>query len=328
MPRVLHPLVSSGQQNVWVHVAVGIVRNAAGEVLLTRRPDHVHQGGLWEFPGGKVETGETVEIALGRELREELGIQVRVARPLIRVRHAYPDKGVLLDVWCVAEYNGQPSGQEGQPLVWAVPQALPSYTLPAADRPIINAVRLPAEYLITGAPANSPERFLRRLERALQRGIALVQLRAKPLCETALLDLYQQAQVLGRRYGVPILLNGSPVQADRVNADGIHLSAARLRRLDRRPLPLDRWVAASCHDRAELHQACRIGVDFAVLSPVNVTASHSEATPIGWKSFQAWVAEANIPVYALGGMTPADLVQAWHHGAQGIAAIRAFWESE
>lgn len=327
MTRLLHPLGSFGKRDACVHVAVGIVRNGAGEVLLTRRPDHVHQGGLWEFPGGKVETGETVETALVRELREELGIHVCTARPLIRIRHAYSDKGVLLDVWCVVKYSGQPAGLEGQPLAWAAPQALPRYALPAADRPIINALRLPGEYLITGAPVASRERFLRRLERALQRGVALVQLRAKELGETALLDLYQEAQILGRRYAVSVLLNGSPAQADRVNADGIHLTAACLRLLDRRPLPEDRWVAASCHNRAELRHACRLGVDFAVLSPVKATASHREAMPIGWKGFQALAEEANIPVYALGGMTPADLEQAWRHGAQGIAAIRAFWES-
>ena len=323
----LLPSQSLDRRNAWIHVAVGIVRNAAGEVLLTRRPNHVHQGGLWEFPGGKVETGETVETALVRELHEELGIQVGATRPLIRIRHAYSDKNVLLDVWCVVEYNGQPRGLEGQPLAWAAPQVLSRYALPAADRPIINALRLPAEYFITGAPVNSPERFLRRLERVLQRGIALVQLRAKELEETALLDLYQQAQVLGRHYGVPILLNGSPALGDRVNLDGIHLPAAYLRLLDRRPLPIDRWVAASCHNNEELRHARRIGVDFAVLSPVKVTASHSGVLPIGWKRFQELVGEANIPVYALGGMTPADLELARRYGAQGIAAIRAFWES-
>jgi 8-oxo-dGTP diphosphatase len=225
------------------------------------------------------------------------------------------------------EYCGRPWGLEGQPLAWVTPQALPRYALPAADRPIINALRLPAEYLITGASVDSPERFLRRLERALQRGVALVQLRAKELHETMLLDLYQEAQILGKRYGVPILLNGSLAQADKVNADGVHLTAARLRVLDSRPLPVDRWVAASCHNRAELRHACRIGVDFAVLSPVKATASHREAIPLGWKGFQALAEEANIPVYALGGMTSADLEQAWHHGAQGIAAIRAFWDN-
>src|SRR5512144_1803975 len=116
-----------------VRVAVGILCNARGEVLLTRRPEHVHQGGLWEFPGGKVEAAETIQAALRRELHEELGITVLSARPLIRIRHAYPDKRVLLDVWRVDRYLGEPRGLESQPLRWAAPEALNRLHFPAAD---------------------------------------------------------------------------------------------------------------------------------------------------------------------------------------------------
>ena len=91
-----------------VHVAVGVLFNACGEVLITRRPDHLHQGGLWEFPGGKVEPGEQVRTALERELKEELGVEVLDARPLIRIHHVYDDRQVLLDVWRIKDYAGQP----------------------------------------------------------------------------------------------------------------------------------------------------------------------------------------------------------------------------
>lgn len=124
-----------------VHVAVGIVTAETGAVLITRRPEHVHQGGLWEFPGGKVEMGETVAAALGRELYEELGITVQVAEPLLQIRHPYPDKTVLLDVWRVVRYQGQPHGREGQPLAWVSPTELDRFTFPAADEPIIAALR-------------------------------------------------------------------------------------------------------------------------------------------------------------------------------------------
>lgn len=124
-----------------VHVAVGIVTDAAGAVLITRRPEHVHQGGLWEFPGGKVELGETVTAALSRELDEELGITVQTAAPLLQVRHAYPDKEVLLDVWRVMAYRGEPQSREGQPLAWVLPTELERFTFPAADEPIIAALR-------------------------------------------------------------------------------------------------------------------------------------------------------------------------------------------
>jgi len=309
-----------------VHVAVGILFNAQGEVLLTRRPEDVHQGGLWEFPGGKVEAAETIQAALRRELREELGIKVLSARPLIRVRHAYPDKRVLLDVWRIERYRGEPRGLEAQPLRWAAPEVLNRLSFPAADVPIINALRLPSLYLITGDPADRPAVFLYRLERALEQGIRLLQLRARQLSEPALLDLYRQAQTLARRYEATLLLNGGPEQALAVQADGVHLSAPRLLALHSRPLPADRRVAASCHTEAELRHASRLGLDFVVVSPVRRTSSHPETPPLGWEGLRALTETANLPVYALGGMTPADLEQAWRHGAQGIAAIRSLWD--
>ncbi len=124
-----------------IRVAVGIIADANGAILITRRPDHVHQGGLWEFPGGKVEADETVETALRRELHEELGIAVQAVEPLLRVRHSYPDKTVVLDVWRVTAYHGEPHGREGQPLAWALPEKLADFTFPAADEPIIARLR-------------------------------------------------------------------------------------------------------------------------------------------------------------------------------------------
>lgn len=120
-----------------VHVAVGVIADPAGAILIARRPDHAHQGGRWEFPGGKVEVDETVATALQRELREELGITVQAAEPWLQVRHAYPDKTVLLDVWRVTAWRGEPHGREGQPLRWASPAELTDFPFPAADEPII-----------------------------------------------------------------------------------------------------------------------------------------------------------------------------------------------
>jgi 8-oxo-dGTP diphosphatase len=312
-------------KNGFLHVAVGALINPGGEVLITRRPEHVHQGGLWEFPGGKVELGENVEAALTRELREELGTDVASMRPLIRVHHAYTDKTVLLDVWRIDRYHGEPRGLEGQPLRWVTPQALAEYDFPAADVPIINALRLPTEYAITSEPGDQLKVFLRHLENVLTRGIRLIQLRAKYLSEDDLLTLYQTAQRLTKPYGARLLLNGSPAQARALDVDGLHLTTAQLMVLDTRPLPADRWVAASCHNLEELRQASRIGVDFAVVSPVRTTPSHPDVQPLGWQGLQALTEMAALPIYALGGMTMADVDQAWHHGGQGIAAVRALW---
>lgn len=123
-----------------VHVAVGVVIDAHDRILVARRPQHLHQGGLWEFPGGKVEAGEPVIDALRRELREELAIDVIDAEPLIEVEHDYGDKAVLLDVWRVTAFRGEPDGREGQPWRWIARGELENLPFPAANIAIIEAL--------------------------------------------------------------------------------------------------------------------------------------------------------------------------------------------
>jgi 8-oxo-dGTP diphosphatase len=123
-----------------VHVAVGVVCDAQNRILIAQRPQHVHQGGLWEFPGGKIEPGESVEQALARELAEELAIEIGVGQPLLQVEHDYGDKAVLLDVWWVREFTGEPHGREGQLWRWASVTELALLPFPAANQPIIAAI--------------------------------------------------------------------------------------------------------------------------------------------------------------------------------------------
>ncbi len=124
-----------------VHVAVGVILDGDRNILLSLRADNAHQGGLWEFPGGKVEPAESLEIALRRELKEELDILPLRTSPLIEVSHDYGDKSVLLDVHLVWEFSGTPRGLEGQPLAWVAPAELPGYDFPAANLPIVEAVQ-------------------------------------------------------------------------------------------------------------------------------------------------------------------------------------------
>lgn len=123
-----------------VHVAVGVVLDGDRKVLITRRAPGAHQGGLWEFPGGKVEAGESVTVALTRELREELGIAIARTSALLEVHHDYGDKTVMLDVHVVWEYSGEARPLENQPMAWVAPQELTRYAFPAANRPIVAAV--------------------------------------------------------------------------------------------------------------------------------------------------------------------------------------------
>ena len=305
-----------------IHVAAAVIVNARGEVLISLRHAQAHQGGLWEFPGGKVEDGEDVQAALARELHEELGIDVEAARPLIRIPHRYPDKSVLLDVWRVMAFHGEPHGREGQPVQWVAPERLRDFAFPAANQPIITAARLPDRYLITPEPAAD---FLDRLERAFAAGIRLLQLRVKTLDERAYAGLAREVCARARAWNAQVLLNADPARVSEVGAAGVHLTAQRLLGLSQRPLSHDYWVAASCHTAQELAQAARIGCDFVVLGPVQPTASHPGAAHLGWSGLHALCDTCALPVYALGGMTVADLDTAWRAGAQGIAAIRGLW---
>ncbi len=171
-----------------VHVAAAVIRGEDGRILIARRADSQHQGGLWEFPGGKVESGEDVETALARELREELGIEVGASRPLIQVSHDYPDKQVLLDVREVTAFSGQPHGAEGQPLAWVSPRELPQYSFPEANTPIVAAARLPDRYLITPDGLETPQ-LLRGIQKAVADGIRLIQLRAPDMYDPQYRDV-------------------------------------------------------------------------------------------------------------------------------------------
>ena len=308
-----------------IHVAAAVIRGKDGQILIAKRCDDKHQGGLWEFPGGKVEAGETAQAALARELEEELGILVTTARPLIQVRHDYPDKHVLLDVWDVSAFTGEPHGAEGQPLAWVSAKQLSEYEFPAANRPIVAAARLPEHYLITPEGLSGPQ-LLRGIQAALKSGIRLLQLRAPAMFDAQYRDIAVDA--LGLCAGKAQLMLKGPLEwLGDFPAAGWHLTAQQLRELSAggRPFPSERWLAASCHSADELALAAQMGVDFITLSPVQATQTHPEAQPLGWAQVAELLQGFNQPAYLLGGVTPANVEQAWQVGAQGVAGIRAFW---
>lgn len=307
-----------------LHVVAAALLNGNGEVLLARRHRDAHQGGLWEFPGGKLEADESVTQGLQRELHEEIGIEIGAWRPLIRVRHAYPDRDVLLDVHLVSAWQGEPHGRENQPLAWVPVDELSAYPMPPADGPIVSALRLPSDYLITPPQIDDQGGFLDALSRCLGKG-AMLQLRLFDLSPSEHLAFGRTVCRRAHARGACVLLNGTPLDAMGMGADGVHLNSRRLAETTERPLGEGLLVAASCHTLEELRRAESIGCDFAVLSPVLPTRSHPDAEPLGWERFASWVDRVNLPVFALGGMRVAQRELAWDHGAQGIAGIRGLW---
>jgi 8-oxo-dGTP diphosphatase len=313
--------VSRRRPRRFLHIAAGALRDARGRILVCQRPAHKLYPGEWEFPGGKVERGEDARAALCRELREELGIGVRACRPLIRLRHVYPELSVDLDTWLVTAWDGEPRSSEHPAAAWVRPDELPRWPLLAADRPIVNALRLPEHYVFTPPSPEGPE-LLRRLD-GLPRG--LLRLRW-PAAGAASYGAWVRDHAPAiREVCAGLMVDRHASHVRRFRADGFHATAAALRRLRRRPVPRDCWFAASVHSAAELARARRLGADFVVLGPVNPTATHPGARALGWARFARLARHAGLPVYAIGGLGPEDLDQAFAHGAQGVAGISAYW---
>lgn len=306
-----------------VDVAAAVVQRQDGSFLLAQRPPGKVYAGYWEFPGGKIEPGETPAAALKRELEEELGvIAVRIYPWLTRV-YAYPHATVRLHFQRVVQWLGEPQSREAQAFAWQFPARLDVGPMLPANAVILKALQLPAQYAITNATVVGEKVALARLESALSRGLKLVQVREKGY-DPAMLERFAREVVSRcRRHGAMVMVNGETALAAAVAANGVHLTAKKLMEMANRPhLP---WCAASCHDRREIEQAETLGLDFIVVGPVKATPSHPGARPLGWQHFHSLAADVSIPVYALGGMRVGDLDEAWRHGAHGVAMLSGAW---
>lgn len=304
-----------------LQVAVGVIKNATGHVLISLRGQSLPQGGCWEFPGGKIEAGETAEQALARELKEEVDITVLAATPLITIKHRYPERAVQLNVFLVERFSGEAKSCEGQPVKWVGVDELAHYSFPAANQPIIAAAQLPPYYAILD---DADERqLLINLQKILNRGVKLIQARLKNLPGQAVKNFISYAYPVCRQQRAVLLINSAVENAAEVTVDGIHLTSRHLMASVKRP-ENRLWVAASCHNLQELQHAQKLGVDFAVLAPVQATGTHPDTDALGWMQFTGLVSTVNLPVYALGGLSASDLDRAKQAGSQGIAGIRAF----
>jgi 8-oxo-dGTP diphosphatase len=308
-----------------VEVAAAVLQKTDGTFLLAQRPVDKIWAGYWEFPGGKVEPGETARHALVRELHEELGVDVVTAYPWITRVFTYPHATVRLHFFRVTEWHGELHPHEGQQFAWQhLPEVSVSPILPA-NAPVLRALSLPVAYAISNAAELGMEEFLRRLHSRLDAGLRLVQLREKALAREELCGLAQRMLAMMQPYGAKLILNAGIELAQEVGADGVQLTSAQLSSLAQRPA-LD-WCGASCHNAEELRRAESLGCDFALLSPVLPTQSHPGESTLGWEKFAEISAGCSIPVYSLGGMTQDSMQTAWQHGAHGIALLRQAWLS-
>jgi 8-oxo-dGTP diphosphatase len=314
-----------------IHVAVAILQKKNGDFLLASRPQGKGWAGWWEFPGGKIEEGEAPEHALTRELQEELGVTPTDVQTWILRNYYYPAthdaeaKTVQLHFFFVWAWEGDVQPLEGQTLAWQSPKHIQVAPILPANAPIMHALALPDIYAISNVEEMGKGPFLKALALALNQGLQLLQIREKHLNDDALSSLTHEILTLCAPYETKVLLNADIAIARKLGVHGIHLNSVSLMQMHEKPSNL--LVAASCHDANQLAKAEQLMLDFAVLSPVLQTRSHPSATTLGWTQFKQLLMHTSLPVYALGGMMPADLPTALHCGARGIAMQRGAWQS-
>lgn len=307
-----------------IDVAVGVLITPEGQVLLGDRPDGKPWAGWWELPGGKLEAGESVMQALSRELEEELGIELTDATPWVTYVHHYPTTTVRLYFCRVTGWRGAPKSLEQQQLKWvdiATATELPDL-LPAAYPPL-RWLQLPTTYLISSvqSAAGLPA-FMDKLQLAMRQGIKLVQWREPGWQGSDMLAAFEQVKTLCHAHGAKLLINSAHEQSFWALADGVHFRATDANTHAKRPETLaGKLVGVSTHNEQELAVAREFGADFVVLGPVLPTASHPGAPTLGWDEFDRLNRLAGLPVFAIGGQSPATLAKAQSLGAHGVAGI-------
>ncbi|MEO8165844.1 MAG: Nudix family hydrolase [Betaproteobacteria bacterium] len=308
-----------------VDVAAAVIEQADGRFLLTQRPVGKVYEGYWEFPGGKVEPGESVAEALDRELREELGIDVQLAYPWITRVYTYRHATVKLHFYRVVSWRGDPHPRENQSLAWQCNRDLTVSPILPANAPILKALSLPTRLGITCASELGISGALTKLQRALAGGLRLVQVREPNLDPGVRKDFAARVTAGVRKVNGIVMIN-SDIQLAMALGAGLHLpSKALLSTLSR---PDFEWCSASCHNVEELAKAGELGLDFVLLGPVKPTPSHVDSPALGWSNFANMIRSYPLPVFALGGLRPCDLDQARRAGAHGIALMRAAWASD
>ncbi len=312
----------------FVEVAAAVMLRADGrQFLLAQRPPGKVYAGYWEFPGGKVEPGESVRDALVRELHEEMGITVTACYPWLTRVFTYPHATVRLHFWRVTAWTGKigiSAPLEHSAVAWQA-RGEPATVAPIlpANGPILKGLSLPDTLLISMAAESGTQAWLERLERRLQAGPPpLIQVRDKTLAVAERAAFARAVVELAHRHGAPVVINDDPELARACGADGIHLSATALAACSERPDFT--WVGASCHTAAEIARAGELELDYAVLGPVMETPTHPHDPGIGWRRFADYREGNPMPVFALGGMRETLRESALLHGAHGIALMRGW----
>lgn len=353
-------MIEPGKSKV-LDVAVGvIIRN--DQVLISWRNAAQHQGSRYEFPGGKIDAGESPEQGLRRELNEELGITVERSIRAQQLTFKYPEKTVRLHIFKVTGFSGEPVGQEGQPVLWVNKEDLPQYQFPDANAPILRMVYLPERYLISfeliglelisqevteqqkkakQLLLNPDQELTEIIEQWLNFHIRQVPQQAWLYVRVPQASPQDYAHIIkalaAKRPDLKLMVMYRHLAYLAENIDrasqlinGIHLSQQDLMQCHDPlilpfGLPANLYRVAACHDQASIDKANQLKLDAILLSPLHATATHQSGTSLGWLHWQQLCSGSHLPVYALGGVQPHELGQIQNHGGFGVAGIRAFY---
>jgi 8-oxo-dGTP diphosphatase len=302
-------------------VAAAVIERP-GEFLLAQRPEGKPYPGYWEFPGGKIEAGEDARAALARELKEELDIDVRESSPWITRVYTYTHATVRLHFFRVTKWEGEPKPLEDQDIRWQRVGAADVSPMLPANAPVLAALALPAVMIVSNAHEMGVDRWIARLAERVVDEKVLVQIREKQANAQQVQHILSRALAHTEPFGSRVVVNSASGRFPQ--CDGIHLTAKAL--MESAARPEGALVGASCHDERELAKAEQLGVDYAVLGPVKRTASHPDATPLGWDRFAALARDRAMPIYAIGGFTRADMAEARRNGAHGVALLSAAFD--
>ncbi|MEO1890251.1 MAG: Nudix family hydrolase [Candidatus Thioglobus sp.] len=304
-----------------IKAVVGVLRNESGQILIAKRQDHQFMAGFWELPGGKIESDETTEETIIRELNEELGVKVNTLSLHQTMQHTYADRMVELCIYNIDQYQNTPLGIEGQQIAWVSVQELHNYQLLPTMKAFINSITLPNKYWITPSTNHQSESWMKKFDEKMTQDISLIQLRSKTTLDNHFIaELHDKC----KQHNVKLLINTIDKSFDESHCDGWHITTDEMLKLNKNPCDENKLLGASTHSLDEALKAQEIGADFVVISPVQATQTHPETIPIGWKAAEEVVRKLNIPVYFLGGMDLEDLDKTLKIGAQGIAGVSAF----
>jgi len=309
---------------VYVKVSVAILINDNHQVLLGQRPPQKSWEGWWEFPGGKIEKGETSSDALYREVYEEIGVKITQFKKWVTRKYSYDGNDITLHFFKVQKWEGEVTSKENQKLVWAYLKNPNVSPILPANLFVQKAFDLPKYYAITNLSETSKKVFFNQLQNKISNGLKMIQVREKNISFDKFKIFSNEVIKICKPKGVKVIINSDVNLAYEINADGVHLTSKDL--ISIKKIPKNLIVSASCHTQEEIDIAEKLNINFLVLSAIKKTLSHPDIKPIGWDEFENIANRVNTPIYALGGLGVNDYSIALENGAIGIASQRSIWQ--